>query len=201
MELCLKNITTPFFKIKDLQISSGERVLIKGQSGTGKTTLLHLLAGLYPPHSGEVLWAGTPISGCNENEISHRRKNAMALVFQNLNLLPYLTALENLQLVGLDSRLSQEMLKLVGLENKALLRTQSLSLGEQQRIAVARVLGQKPSVILADEPTSSLDDHNSEQIMKLLMDQQSSPSIIMVSHDHRVEKYFTRVLDMKEITQ
>jgi putative ABC transport system ATP-binding protein len=200
MELRLKDIETPFFKIKNLQISAGERVLIKGQSGTGKTTLLHLLAGLYNPQAGDVLWAGAPIAGLRENEISHRRQHTMSLVFQNLNLLPYLTAIENLELVGLNSAVSKEMLKLVGLASKSSLRTQSLSLGEQQRIAVARALGQSPSVILADEPTSSLDDHNSEQVMKLLMGQQASPSIIMVSHDHRVEKYFTRILDMKEIT-
>lgn len=198
MELRLQNIVTPFFKLPELTISSHERVLIKGPSGTGKTTLLHLLAGLYTPLSGEVFWDGESVTKLSENKISHLRKMNMSLVFQNLNLLPYLTATENLELVGLSKNAALEMLTALGLKDKSNSRTQSLSLGEQQRIAVARALGLMPAIILADEPTSSLDDKNSEQVMKLLVEGSHNPSVIMVSHDHRVEKYFTRILDMKE---
>ncbi|QDK45230.1 ABC transporter ATP-binding protein [Bdellovibrio sp. ZAP7] len=201
MELRLQNIVTPFFKLPELTIASHERVLIKGPSGTGKTTLLHLLAGLYTPQSGEVFWDGESLAKLSESKISHLRKENMSLVFQNLNLLPYLTATENLELVGLNKNAAQEMLSAVGLKDKSFSRTQSMSLGEQQRIAVARALGLMPSIILADEPTSSLDDKNSEQVMKLLIEGSHNPSVVMVSHDHRVEKYFTRILDMKEIAK
>ncbi len=201
MELRLQNIITPFFKMPELTISSKERILIKGPSGTGKTTLLHLLAGLYTPQSGEILWAGNSITALSENQVSHLRKKNMSLIFQNLNLLPYLTAAENLELVGLKSNEALEMLTAVGLKEKSNSRTQSMSLGEQQRTAVARALGQKPAVILADEPTSSLDDQNAEQVMKLLVESSHTPTVVMVSHDHRVEKYFTRILDMKEIAR
>lgn len=199
MELRLKNISTAFFNIKDLQIQSGERVLIKGPSGTGKTTLLHVLAGLYIPTAGEVHWGPESITSLNENQISHLRKSKMALVFQNLNLLPYLTSTENIELGGVSAKKAQELLQLVNLEEKASTRTQQMSLGEQQRVAVARALGQSPQALLADEPTSSLDDTNATQVMDLVT-QQSKNTLVMVSHDHRVEKYFHRVLTMQEIT-
>ncbi|WP_413561194.1 ABC transporter ATP-binding protein [Bdellovibrio sp. HCB209] len=201
MELRLKDISTPFFKISELTIATGERLLIKGPSGTGKTTLLHLLAGLYNPLQGEVFWDQTSITRISESEISHLRKNKMSLVFQNLNLLPYLTAIENLELVGISLQSALQTLDKVGLNQKALTRTQSLSLGEQQRIAVARALAQNPAVILADEATSSLDDQNADQVMKLFTEHSQTPSLVMVSHDHRVEKYFHRILDMKELTR
>ncbi|QLY26933.1 ABC transporter ATP-binding protein [Bdellovibrio sp. KM01] len=201
MEIRLQNIITPFFKLPELTIASHERVLIKGPSGTGKTTLLHLLAGLYTPHFGEIFWDGESLAKLSESKISQLRKENMSLIFQNLNLLPYLTATENLELVGLNKNAALEMLSAVGLKDKSFSRTQSMSLGEQQRIAVARALGLKPANILADEPTSSLDDKNAEQVMKLLIEGSHHPSVIMVSHDHRVEKYFTRILDMREIVK
>lgn len=199
MELRLKDITTEFLRVKNLQILSGERVLIKGPSGTGKTTLLHILAGLYIPTSGEVLWGDENLSQLNENHVSHLRKSKMSLVFQNLNLLSYLTAAENIELGGVPAKQVQELLKVVGLNQKSHILTQQMSLGEQQRVAVARALGQSHEVMLADEPTSSLDDTNATQIMELLT-QRNKNTLVMVSHDHRVEKYFDRVLTMKEIT-
>lgn len=199
MELRLKDISTDFLRVKNLQIQSGERVLIKGPSGTGKTTLLHILAGLYIPTAGEVLWDNENLSQLNENHVSHLRKSRMSLIFQNLNLLSYLTAAENIELGGVSAKQTQELLKVVGLSEKGHTLTQQMSLGEQQRVAVARALGQAHQTLLADEPTSSLDDTNATQVMELLT-QGNKNTLVMVSHDHRVEKYFNRVLTMKEIT-
>ncbi|MFM6926814.1 MAG: ABC transporter ATP-binding protein [Bdellovibrio sp.] len=199
MELRLKEISTPFLRVKNFHIPSGERLLIKGPSGTGKTTLLHILAGLYIPTSGEVLWDNEDLGNFSENHISRLRKSKVSLVFQNLNLLPYLTATENIELGGISATKAQELLNVVGLTEKGRTLTQKMSLGEQQRVAIARALGQTSQALLADEPTSSLDDTNATAIMDLLT-RQNKNTLVMVSHDHRVEKYFDRILTMKEIT-
>lgn len=199
MELHLQGIQTPFFKVSEFRLSPGKRLLIKGPSGTGKTTFLHLLAGLYTPSAGEIHWDQKPLSSLSEKDISHLRRQKMGLVFQNLNLLSYLTAKENVELCGASKPTAQELLTKVGLGDKTARRTQQLSLGEQQRVAVARVLAQKPEVILADEPTSSLDDKNADQVMNLLVGDLKGQSLVMVSHDHRIEKFFDEILPVQEL--
>lgn len=199
MELRLKAIHTPYFQISDFQLAPGQRILIKGPSGTGKTTFLHLLAGLYRPSAGEVHWDQIPLSNLSENELSRIRKIKIGLIFQNLNLLSYLTAEENIELAAVDKKTARELLAQVGLQDKFNRRTQQLSLGEQQRIAIARVLAQKPEVILADEPTSSLDDENAAQVMNLLLRNSEKQSLVMVSHDHRIEKYFDKIISVQEL--
>jgi putative ABC transport system ATP-binding protein len=199
MELRLQGIRTPYFQVSEFKLSPGQRVLIKGASGTGKTTFLHLLAGLYRPNEGQIHWDEKLLSDLSENQTSHIRKIKMGLVFQNLNLLSYLTAEENIELSGADKKTAQELLTQVGLSDKAKRRTQQLSLGEQQRVAVARVLAQKPEVILADEPTSSLDDKNAEHVMSLLLGNSKNQSLIMVSHDHRIEKFFDKIISIQEL--
>ncbi len=199
MELRLKAIRTPYFQVSDFQLSPGQRVLLKGPSGTGKTTFLQLLAGLFSPIEGQVHWDEKLLADRSESEISHLRRVKMGLVFQNLNLLSYLTAEENIELSGADKNTARELLTQVSLKDKFARRTQQLSLGEQQRVAVARVLAQKPEVILADEPTSSLDDKNAEQVMDLLMGNSATQSLIMVSHDHRIEKFFDKIISAQEL--
>lgn len=199
MELRLLDIQTPYFKVDSFLLSPGQKILVQGPSGSGKTTFLHLLAGLYRPTQGEVHWDGKSIAGLSDADISHQRKTRLALVFQNLNLLSYLTAQENVELCGVSAKAAQDVLEQVKLADKIQRRTQQMSLGEQQRVAVARVLAQKPEVILADEPTSSLDDKNAEQVMSLLLNGPKKQSLIMVSHDHRIERFFDSVVSAKEL--
>lgn len=123
----------------------------------------------------------------------------MSLVFQNLNLLTYLSAEENIELCGASKKIAQECLNKVNLAQKTKCRTQQLSLGEQQRVAVARVLAQQPEIILADEPTSSLDDKNAQQVMSLLMDSSKKTSVIVVSHDHRMANFFDKIISVKDL--
>ena len=157
MEIRLENVQTDYFKVSSFSLSAKEKLLIKGPSGSGKTTFLHLLAGLYRPSSGSVSWDGKSLAEYSEHALSELRRTRMGLIFQNLNLLSYLTATENIELSGASSADARILLTTVGLGEKITKRTQNLSLGEQQRVAVARVLAQKAEVILADEPTSSLE--------------------------------------------
>jgi len=199
MELRLNSIRTPYLKVSEFQFSPGQRILIQGPSGSGKTTFLHLLAGLYRPTEGDVFWDGRRLAEFSEHELSHIRKEKMALVFQNLNLLSYLTATENVELCGASQSVAMECLEKVQLGDKAHRRTQQLSLGEQQRVAIARVIAQKPEVILADEPTSSLDDKNAQQVTSLLLNHSPGQSLIVVSHDHRIEPFFDRIVSAQEL--
>lgn len=198
MELRLQDIKTPFFNIPEFVLKPGQRLLIQGSSGSGKTTFLHLLAGLYKPQQGQVLWEDEDVCKQFEKKNSQIRRRKMSLVFQNLNLLSYLTATENIELCGCSHQVAHDCLQKVGLLNKAGVRTQQLSLGEQQRIAVARVLAQNPEVILADEPTSSLDDVNAHKVISLLLSNPSQ-SLCVVSHDHRILDYFDKIIAVKDL--
>lgn len=199
MELRLKNIKTPYFSVSEFHLGPGQKILIQGPSGTGKTTFLHLLAGLYRPTQGDVQWNDQSINTLSESELSSIRRHKISLIFQNLNLLSYLTAEENIELCGVSKKKAEDCLTQVGLAAKFHSRTQQLSLGEQQRVAVARVLALEPELILADEPTSSLDDKNAEQVMSLLLKDFQQKSLIMVSHDHRIEHHFDTILAAKDL--
>ncbi|MGZ3773632.1 MAG: ABC transporter ATP-binding protein [Pseudobdellovibrionaceae bacterium] len=199
MKLLVQNIKTPYFSVEKFHLFAGERILIKGPSGSGKTTFLHLIAGLYWPNQGDIFWDEVNIRDLSDSELSYYRKTKIALVFQNLNLLSYLTAEENVELCGVSKETATKFLSKVHLQDKLKTRTQQLSLGEQQRIAIARVLAQEPELILADEPTSSLDDHNSQQVMSLLLNKSQKQSLIMVSHDHRIEHFFDKVVTAKDL--
>jgi ABC-type lipoprotein export system ATPase subunit len=186
------------FTIRDLKVRSGEKVLIQGPSGLGKTTLLHLIGGILRPSSGEVKVDNIHLYDLDDRELSQFRRHRIGLIYQKLNLIEHLSVRENLELLksGQDSA---SLLKQLGLETSANKWASVLSLGEQQRVAVGRVLLQKPDLILADEPTSSLDRPNAETIMKLLVQAAQGKTLIAVSHDERVEKYFDRVIDLQDI--
>lgn len=203
IKVMLSQASQSLFSIRNLEIKQGEHLLIKGESGKGKTTLLHLIAGLFSPSQGLVKIGQTELTQLNDEEKSRFRKLHMGIVFQKLNLIDYLTPRENVEL-ALDPNHDQKTLataslKTVGLalsENK---KTSFLSMGEQQRVAVARVLAKKPNIILADEPTSSLDEKNALQITQLLIDSAKNKTLIMVSHDHRIEKFFPTIKTFEQV--
>jgi len=192
------------FSIDELRVSSGEKVLIKGPSGKGKSTFLHLLAGLIEPTSGKIFYGDTDFARMNEDERCTFRRNHISLIFQKLNLIDHLTPRENVEL-GAVKRLSAESIKeilhSVGLGEKLNERTSVLSLGEQQRVAIARTLASPCQVLLADEPSSSLDDQNAFSVIELLLQSSKNKTLVAVSHDFRIEKHFDRVIQFDEFAR
>lgn len=201
MNINLQNISiSNLFKLRDLSFKFGEKILIQGPSGKGKTTLLHILAGILPPHTGIVKFDTQSIYELNDNEISSFRKKNIGLIYQQLNLVAHLTATENIQLSKQASQQdAKKFLDLVNLPNKSEQLASTMSLGEQQRVAIARVLAQAPLIVLADEPTSSLDKGNTENIMNLLLKCSEGKTLVVVSHDNRIEKYFDRVIQFEDL--
>jgi len=193
----------PILRIDEIEIDSGSHLLIRGPSGAGKTTLLHLLAGLLEPQSGTVRIGGEPLHNQTENERCAWRRNQVGLVFQKLNLLGHLTALENVLLgspgKGLTFASAMEALAKLGVDRLSDKLAYRLSLGEQQRVAVARVVARKPPLILADEPTSSLDEANAELVMDSLFAAKGTEgTLIVATHDDRVASRFERVWRLKD---
>ncbi len=192
----------------NLLIEKGDMVVIMGPSGCGKTTLLNCLSGLDAPTSGMVKIEGIPLSQMNDNELSEYRATRMGFVFQSFNLLPVLTALENVELPLLvaginekDARLrALSMLSRVDLEEWAHHRQMELSGGQQQRVAIARALISRPAIIWADEPTGNLDSAGADQITALLktLNKATRQTFVIVTHDPSVAKTADRLISMKD---
>lgn len=209
MDIAVSNISVSIhseqrilFRIPSFKAHSGESILIRGASGKGKTTFLHLLAGLFCPDEGEVLIGDSCISSLNEDSRCLFRRANIGIVFQKLNLIDHLTPLENIELsikAGQSQTRAMESLESVGLQELQDKKVSVLSLGEQQRVAIARVLAGNFGVVLADEPTSSLDEHNAMNVMELLLKASADKTLIVVSHDNRIEKYFSRIINFDEL--
>ena len=186
----------------DLSVPRGEVVVIVGASGAGKSTLLHLLGGLDKPTDGEVKFEGKSLRELDRTRLRNER---IGFVFQSYNLLPELDALENVCVPAMvagrhDSERGRELLRAVGLGKRLEHRPAELSGGEQQRVAIARALMNKPSLLLADEPTGNLDDKTSEAILDLLwqMRAETGATLVMVTHDQHVAKRGERVLEIAD---
>lgn len=190
----------------DLTISDGEFTAIVGPSGSGKTTLLNIIGGLDRPTEGTISIDGTDISELSDNELIDFRKKHIGFVFQAYNLIPVLTAKENVEFVMLLQGRSREernervkeLLKAVGLDNKIEKRPAELSGGQQQRVAVARALAPKPTFILADEPTANLDSASTANLLDMMADLNKKENITFVfsTHDQRVIDRARRVVTL-----
>jgi ABC-type antimicrobial peptide transport system, ATPase component len=191
----------------NLIIEKGDMVAIMGPSGCGKTTLLNCLSGLDDPTSGVVKIEGIPLSQMNDNELSEYRATRMGFVFQSFNLLPVLTAVENVELPLLiagisetEARVQALMLATVELSEWAHHKPSELSGGQQQQVAIARALINRPAIIWADEPTGNLDSTGADQITKLLkrLNATNRQTFVIVTHDPAVAKTADRLINMKD---
>ena len=194
----------------DWQVTNGQAVAIMGPSGCGKSTLLNLLGGVDRPTSGRVQVDGADIGGMDERALEGYRLHKVGFVFQFYNLIPSISAIENLELpmimAGRSERDSRDrargILELVGLADKSHKRPEELSGGEQQRVAVGLALANDPALILADEPTGNLDSVNADAIARLLVSlaTEHGKTVIMVSHDAKTVAHFPRQYAMRDGT-
>ncbi len=204
IKIRLPNRIVPLFSISSLEIPGGSRILIHGPSGRGKTTLLHLLAGQFLPDEGTIRVDDVELTSLDDDARSRLRRKHFGIVFQRLNLLDHLTALENV-LVGAPNSSRDYFAKAavavsrMGLNPLSQQRSGTLSVGEQQRVAVARVLASSPDIVLADEPTSSLDDVNAESVMQALCEDVEGRTLVVVSHDARIRRFFDTVWDFEKL--
>ena len=207
-DVCKSFGPTPALRGASLSVAAGEMVAIMGPSGSGKSTLLHCLAGILVPDAGEVWFAGARIDTMGETERSALRRDKFGFVFQTGQLVPELTAEENVALPLLLARARRssalgearawfERLDLVGLEQR---RSGELSGGEAQRVALARALVSRPQVLFADEPTGSLDSLNGEHVMELLVatSREQQTTVVLVTHDVRVAAYAQREVVVRD---
>ncbi|WP_035295306.1 ABC transporter ATP-binding protein [Brevibacillus thermoruber] len=192
----------------NLHVDKGEFVALCGSSGSGKSTLLNLLAGLTKPDEGSIFVNGEEISRFSENELCLFRRRCMGFIFQSYNLLPNLTALENVELPLIfagESRKSRrakakEMLERVGLEGRIDHKPNELSGGQQQRVSIARALVNQPSIVLADEPTGNLDSKTEQEILELMrrMNRENGTTFIIVTHEQEVAEQSDRVIYLQD---
>lgn len=188
----------------DLEINSGEFVSIIGPSGSGKSTLLHILSGLDSPTSGQVLLDGKDMYKYSEKELSTLRRKCFGFVFQQFNLLPVLTASENISMPVLldkrqpDKEYLNEISSVLGISDRLHHLPHELSGGQQQRVAIARALIAKPNVIFADEPTGNLDSKSGSEVMNLLIktSKQFKKTLVVITHDDRIAKLAGRQLSI-----
>jgi putative ABC transport system ATP-binding protein len=192
----------------DLDVPKGDFVCLSGPSGSGKTTLLNLIGGLDAPTSGEITVAGQRVDLMSQAELASMRLNHLGFVFQAYNLIPVLTAQENvefvMQLQGMDGKerrtRARAILKEVGLEGLENRRPAKLSGGQQQRVAVARAIVSGPSLVLADEPTANLDSYNGEMLLELMrkMNEEHGVTFILATHEQLVMDHARRLIHLHD---
>jgi putative ABC transport system ATP-binding protein len=194
-----------------VEFGRGQMTAIMGPSGSGKSTLMHCMAGLDTPTSGQVFVEGLEVSAMNQRQLTDLRRKEIGFIFQSFNLVPTLTAEENILLPlqisrkPIDRAWFDQIVRVVGLEQRLGHRPSQLSGGQQQRVACARAMMARPSVIFADEPTGNLDSRSSREVLSFLQDsvREYGQSIVMVTHDPRAASYANRVLVLADgqITQ
>jgi putative ABC transport system ATP-binding protein len=192
-----------------MKVEEGEFVAIQGTSGSGKSTLLNMLGGLDRPTSGEVIFDSSSLAPFTKREMARYRRHSVGMIFQNFNLIPTMTAAENVRLAlafgGLRGKQredrARELLERVGLADRMEHRPSELSGGEQQRVAIARALANRPRVLLADEPTGNLDSTRAQELLALLREMvgREGLTVLMVTHDQDLAaRYSDRIVSMKD---
>jgi putative ABC transport system ATP-binding protein len=192
----------------DLSVARGEFVSVVGPSGSGKSTLFHILGGLTPPTSGSVSIDGRDLLSMSDAERTNLRKTGVGFVFQKYNLLPTLTARDNIEIArDIAGRRNHapdpwfvEIVKLLGIEGRLNHKPRALSGGEQQRVAIARAIVNRPSLLLADEPTGNLDTENSNTVLAVLRDlnERTGQTILMITHNPEAAAYAHRIVAMRD---
>ncbi len=200
-------VDVPALRGVDLAVAPGEFLAIVGPSGSGKSTLFHIIGGLTPPTSGQVSVAGQDLASMSDADRTNLRKRTVGFVFQKFNLLPNLTARDNIAvaryIAGMDSRPDpefDELLRLLGINERLDHKPSALSGGEQQRIAIARAVVNRPSILLADEPTGNLDTENSKAVLAILRDlnRRLGQTILMITHNPEAAAYGHRTVHMRD---
>ena len=192
-----------FFKFQNIDLKSNENLLIIGDSGVGKTTLMHLLAGLLKSNSGSIKLFDKELNLMSPSQLDSFRKNNIGIVFQRPHFVNSLTVKENLQLAQYiankkDNNRIEDILKNLNIFNKSNKKTNQLSQGEKQRASLALAIVNSPKLILADEPTSSLDDNNCAKVIELLKKQATDfgAQLIVITHDSRLKKHFKNTIEL-----
>jgi putative ABC transport system ATP-binding protein len=199
---------TPVLDIARFRLAAGAEAALRGRSGSGKTTLLNIIAGVLSADHGRVIVAGHEMTACPEAERDRVRAVHLGYVFQTFHLLQGLTALENVLLPMLlrgapDRARAAALLERVGLGDRLQYRPRQLSVGQQQRVAVARALANRPALVLADEPTGNLDEHHADEALRLLREvcRENGAALLLVTHDARVLAQFETVVDLAELNR
>jgi putative ABC transport system ATP-binding protein len=198
-------VEVPALRGLDLTVQAGEFVSIVGPSGSGKSTLFHIIGGLTPPTSGKIRVGDRDLAAMTERDRTRLRRRTVGFVFQKFNLLPNLTARDNISvarhLAGLDPKPDaqfEEILRLLGIAQRLDHKPSALSGGEQQRVAIARAIVNHPAILLADEPTGNLDTENSRAVLTLLRDlnERLGQTILMITHNPEAAAYGDRTVHM-----
>ncbi|HXG83171.1 MAG TPA: ABC transporter ATP-binding protein [Pyrinomonadaceae bacterium] len=192
--------------VGEFYLEAGAQIALKGESGSGKTTFLNLIAGILQVDAGSVTIDGAEMSALNESKRDALRARKIGYIFQTFNLLQGFTALENIVLgmafgAGADEKHAFHLLERVGLKNRADYRPRQLSVGQQQRVAVARALANRPRLVLADEPTGNLDRRRAFELLELIREvcRENETALLLVSHDREILEKFETVRDLGEI--
>lgn len=201
-------VEVPALQEVSFSVETGEFVSVVGPSGSGKSTLFYILGGLTPPTSGRVLIDGTDMARLSDAQRTELRKRKIGFVFQKFNLLPTLSARGNIEIAheiagkngGIDKQYFDRVSSLLGISDRLDHRPSELSGGQQQRVALARALVNRPSIILADEPTGNLDTKNSEIVLSMLRQshQEFGQTVLMITHNPEAAAYGNRVIHMRD---
>ncbi len=188
---------------RDLVFEDGKSYMLLGASGCGKSTLLNMIAGILSPESGSIEIAGEVMSSKSQKEKDKFRINKIGYIFQDFKLIPEMTVIDNINILKLekvDTSAADEVLESLGILDKKNKKVKHLSGGEKQRVAIARAIVKKPDIILADEPTGNLNFAIGEAVIKQLIEISKGKTLIAVTHDERLGKYFDCTIDMNEVT-